>query len=647
MTCIETKLWRIPMTVIYQKPKGIIFIVSILLLLVFFGGCKDDPEYAAAKEARRSGAKALELIVEGGDLQAARKELEKAIRLAGKAGIAQDPAIILSANLQVEQSAELYGQMRDMQSQIAALIRQISSGLISIHNLQVDKAGLEALYAGSDKEIEVLEAMLSDDSEGLSLEAQLVRKDAEIDEIGAQIERLQIARDSAQATATELQQAADEYLRMAEQAEGKEKIKLQRQAYNILLGVSPSGEKLLSSKISWLAVAQEKQDEIDLLQDKFDLIQPGADKLAGAVGDIESQIEAIQNSEQRRDLLTQLRSIDGRTASLQKEIADLVAGMEEAVDVYSAKSDEAVRVLDEAKKTYRKARASDQELIAQLADIYSADCSFRTGSLLAVNGGFYRALAERVDALSGAAGDNRAVRNGLSEIVSISRDNADSDSDAAMEAYDQAAGEYDKLKRLTRGKDEFACAIVKNHILVLVQKASLAKWADDSAIFEEALTTTEDLVETARNCDADFDNSRVAILLARLTAEPEGATVGELPGSLDAMIAQIRPEIEMQFDAFMEMPQDQKDALIAEAVRDMRVQGLSAEQIAAVQEMMETGDKSGFVEFMSRMAAELMQQMAPAMEQVGEEMKAGMEQMGKEMEEAIKNETGSEDEDFE
>ncbi|MFH1616832.1 MAG: hypothetical protein ABIG61_17330 [Planctomycetota bacterium] len=609
---------------------------------ICISGCKDDPSHAAAREARISSAKALEIIANDGDPETARKELEKAMRLASQAGTAKDPAIILTANLLTAQMPELQGELNLIQVQVSEIISTISKELLAIQKILADQAGLSALLAAGDKEVQYLQIMLSDDSERPSINSRIAENNANLEEYYQTIEKLQAELNHAQNKATQLQEKADEALKKAELAQGEEKARLQREAYGIILGISASGEELGESKISWLAAAQEKQDQIELIKDKFELLSAAVKQLTADAEQITDQIDQIQNSDERKKTQSQLEALSSRLTGKQLNIVPLTRDIQEELDNHANKSEEISGIFEEARNTYRKAESSSLELVKQLSAIYSADCLLKMGRFSAGNAKFYAALAERLEVLSVIAKQGETGDNQLSNLARKTRADSDDWANRANEEYNSAVEEYEKLKNLARGKDEFACAIIKNHILALVQRADLAKWQGKSDIFQQAIEEAGSLAEKARQCDANFDKTTAARLLKQLTAPPVQTGEDKLATSnYDAFIAQARLQIEQQFDQFMQMPEEERTALIEMTVQQMEDQGVSTEQIAVVKDALSSGQKEVFVETMTGLMAESMQKMSQGTEQSGQEKEKAFEQMGEQID--SESEQSSED----
>jgi len=579
--------------------KPILLGVIAAMTLICASGCEDDEEHAAVKQARQTSARALEIIRAGGDVETAREELHKALRLSNAAGDAKDPAVLLNADLTLEQARELEKGLDVVEQQITRVIGEISTKVIAIKTLQTEQADLKSLLSAGDTEIATLTNMLLGDSEKPGLKTQLANNEQELQDIQQQIQQLQISVNSDQNNATRLQAQANNLLQQAELAKAEEKIRLQRQAYNILLGRTGPDEQPAKSKIAWLTMAQEKQDQISLLQSRARLIEPKIKRLQNDIAIAEEQIARLQDCDQRRQMASQLEAVQTRITNLQQNIPESTSQLETAKDNYNQQISKIAAGLGDAKKAYSKGKSSEQDLVVHICDLYSADCSYKTALVFANSAKFLQGCSIGLQNLAVIA--DRNVAEELAAIAERFANNAEEQSQKAMENYDIAAKAYDKLQRQgQRRKDKFACTIIKNHILTLCQKADLAWRMGNGQTFDEAISNAQELAEQARNCDADFDQSIVADLLERLIAGPEEAPSPEVTqtppaGNIDA----IKDQLRQQLTEFMQLLPEEKIAALAEMTQSMQAFGATAEQIAAAKEMIEQGQIDALVELMA------------------------------------------------
>jgi len=296
--------------------KSVVLAIVTAGSLICMSSCKDDPEHAEAKTARQSSTKALKIIRTSGDVNAAGKQLQKALRLSDKARPAKESAILLNANLIVERACQRQKQLDKSEKEMTGLIGEISAKLTAVKELQAEQANIDALLASGDAEIKHLTNMLVGAGQKEGLKGQLARGRAELAEFQEQIRQLEAEVDITRTDAARLPRQAADLLRQAALADGEDKIKLQRQAYNILLGKDQAGQDQSAGKTGWLTKMQKKKDEIGILQSQIALIKPGIERLQADIDTAESQIEEIRNSEQRRQMIAQLKSIQAGISQL-------------------------------------------------------------------------------------------------------------------------------------------------------------------------------------------------------------------------------------------------------------------------------------------------------------------------------------------
>ena len=106
-----------------------------------------------------------------------------------------------------------------------------------------------------------------------------------------------------------------------------------------------------------------------------------------------------------------------------------------------------------------------------------------------------------------------------------------------------------------RGReDDFACAVIKNHMLALIAKAQLAEETGENDTADEALAQAQELVEKAVDCDGYFANSATAGLLRQLAPEVVIPVFEELPPERPAEPAAASEEPEREFEEEAEEP---------------------------------------------------------------------------------------------
>lgn len=630
----------------FMPSRSAVAVILVLVLGAGLAGCSDDPEHRAAKQARRSSKKALDIFRADGDFEAARKELKKALALADEAGGARDTAVFINADLTFAEAEAALGPpaagsgVQAQQAELPALADEISAVLAKIRQLKFEQDRLNVAAAVRQAEIDKLTEMLTKDAgQRPSLKSQLAEYQKKLQELETEKQRLQLHVNETEKQADELQRQADVLLRKAEQTSGREKIELQRRAYGLLL--DRSGEQPLPGMPALLAQAQRGRDLISAIDSQLALIKPTISRLNDNIAEVEKRINEMKTSPNARQLDMRLGEIGAKLSRQQQNILKLIRDLKNAKSDYSAGMAQIVDLLVRAGKEYKKVRSGPDVAVSETAKLARADCLYRTALLCAENMGFEERFGTRLAGLAGLA--EKATAQRLNEIADRCRQKADDYGSKAMGHFTDAVEQYEKLSRtLRRRKDEFACSVVKNHTLALIGKVRLARHRrGEDKIAGDCLAQARQLAAEAAKYDRDFANSAAAALLRQEPQEavipPDETPAAGMPGVTSMDIAatkqQIRAQMQAQLQALMALPEQERQnqlALLIQAIRTGDTRGVPAEQLAELEELLRQGNVEEFFKIMEQAALQAIEQMAPMMQQPGGEMQKGFEKMAEE-----------------
>lgn len=635
-----------------------------LVLAISLAGCSDDPEHRAAKQARRSSKKALDIFRADGDFEAARKELKKALALAGEAGGARDTAVFIGADLTFAEAEAALGPpaagsgVQAQRAKLLALADEISATAGKVRKLKFEQDRLNAAAAARQAEINKLTKMLTEGhGQRPSLKSQFAEYQKKLQELETEKQRLRLHVDETEKQADELQRQADLLLRKAEQAPGQEKIELQRRAYGLLLDRNysaklrsaakhESGESAaggLPGMPALLARAQRGRDLISAIDSQLALIKPTISRLNDNIAEVEKRINEMKTSPNAWQLDMRLGEIGAKLSRQRQNILKLIRDLKNAKSDYSAGMAQIVNLLVRAGKEYKKVRPGPGVAVSETAKLARADCSYRTALLCAENMGFEERFGTRLARLRRAGLAEKATTQRLNEIADRCRQKADDYGSKAVGHFTDAVEQYEKLSRtLRRRKDEFACSVVKNHTLALIGKARLAEQLGKDKIAGDCLAQARQLAAEAAEYDRDFANSAAAALLRQEPQEavipPDETPAAGMPGvmgmGIAAMKQQIRAQMQAQLQALMALPEQERQnqlALLIQAIRTGDTRGVPAEQLAELEELLRQGNVEKFFKIMEQAALQAIEQMAPMPSPPRRgEMQKGFEKMAEE-----------------
>jgi hypothetical protein len=498
------------------KSKNLIITFLACICVIFLSGCSDNPQNKAAKQVRQKTKEALDIVDSISSLQMlsieqrrekaielyaeAREKVQSALSEAQRAGVSVDPALLVSGNLAFEQASQMFSSLTDGAKPMIQMVEGISDLLHEITVLLIEKDKLEALLNALEVEVEQVEANISGGGHTVPLKQQLDDKVSEFEQLQKQLDDLTSQLQQTKAVENEIQRRAEEKLRLSELATGSEKLMLEREAYEILQGRKDTVLRNMSVV-----------DRIENVEGRIMAVEPLVAKIESDLNTALGRLDAIENSARRSQLQQQLSDITDAIPQSQEQIDGLRTLLQQAQQIYSESFDEIMALLQLACQDYKKVRGESASLAAkvQLALCYSQAANMSLGSMRLHDGIGLRlesmgASAEGMDVLSETAG-------------AFAEAGADYGGKAA-ENYDEAIKIYDSLNKTSgRVGEEFACDVIKNYLLALHGRISLAENLGDSATADSLQTKVGELMEAAEKFGAVFSKSTTARILSGTT----------------------------------------------------------------------------------------------------------------------------------
>ncbi len=487
-----------------------------LAVLLTLSGCIENPEDKTAREVRSANAKALAVLKAGGDADAVRKELQKALLGGKQAPSAKQTALFIGANLIFDKAEQAQTELVKIRMNIPAILEKISriSAEIRESNLERDRSRM--LLNAGDVQINQLKYMLDGtDEQEPGLRSKLEDLQMRADELFKKKGLMQHQLEEAKTKAAELQQESDKLLQMAEQANQDEKALLQQRAFELLKGGAGSNDQLTPGRIFWLAKAQESLDRISDLENELATITPRIEKLTADIVAAEKRLNDIEGSASRSQMRIRLSDIQTQITDQQHQIKKTLEQLAAVEGNYGKIVNDVVELFGEAGNEYGKISSPTDTLITNIASMASADSFFRIGRYYEEYMKLQSRLVRQLNMLAESAEAEAAGE--LGNAVRKYAGNADKYGNKAAEYYDRAVKIYEKLHRQTgRKKDDFAHSVATNHILVLFAKAHLAEQLDKEDWRSQAIKQANKLAEQAAKSDPDFEQSITGQLLQDL-----------------------------------------------------------------------------------------------------------------------------------
>jgi len=363
--------------------------------------------------------------------------------------------------------------------------------------LQIEKNQLESLMDSSNEQITQLEELIKGGDENIGIEKHLQEAEEKLLVLQEEQDVFIQAEQQAQEQINILQEQADDRLRQSQMATGDRKHQLESEYYRFVM-----------DKKEYLVQAQAALDKVKEFESRIAIVEPLVVKLENDLSEVEQNIEAVETSAKRSELKRQLSDVGTMIEEKASQLTQLVNGIKQRQEEYGKIQEDIGALIDEAINNFGKIRSRRNRDAAalRLADSYYSKALTDSSAM-----GYYRHLSARLRAVS--LGIEELSATNIGSLESKSGQAADDYGNMSMEEYDMAIEEYDKLQNLIGGgKDELACNLTQNYILVLYGKTMLAEQLDKYDLVDETLAKADELMEKAGQCDPDFPVSITARL---------------------------------------------------------------------------------------------------------------------------------------
>ncbi|HIJ71288.1 MAG TPA: hypothetical protein HPP87_07990 [Planctomycetes bacterium] len=478
------------------KSKNLIKCFFVVCIAGFLSaGCSDNPENKAAKQLRQNAQKALDTAAKG-DIEKAARDMQAVLKDAPAAGPAAQPFLLVDADIVFEKAQRKKSELAGVAETAGAALDEISLQAERISRLTFQKERLNHLLDATNREIEQLFGSITGDSQSPGIEEELAAAGEEL----SRLEELKVGfeqqRQAAQDSINAIEQQADRKLREAESAYGDEKLRLAQAGYDLLL-----------TRKSHFLDAQAAADQIRSIESQIEIVKPLIQKLQSDLVSVRKRIDDLKNAAHRQDSKVQLADADRQIEEHAGRIAWLTTDLKKLQQNYSNTVDEAVSLFQKAADRYKKVKAQS---VRKSASASLADCYWRIALARLDGMKFHFSFSSRLNSTAGAL--ESSTSNTLGDVASQYERAGSEYAQKARESFNIATDEYSKLQKRFGGRDEFACNLLKNYMLTLYGKMSLAEFLDEQSVVDEVLTQADELMEKASDCDPAFQSSVTAAL---------------------------------------------------------------------------------------------------------------------------------------
>jgi hypothetical protein len=481
--------------------------------MILVVSCSDNPQNKAAKEVRRKIQEALDIVdsisrIEAESMQQRREEtiklytqartkIKNALSQGQKARINVDPALLVSGNLALEQSNEMWLSLMAGSKPMVETVDAISANVHKMTHLSIEQDKAKALIQSIDVEAKQIQASISGDGENVGLKKQLAAKQAELAQLQMQADSLATQLEEVKKIENEIQRRANEKFRQSEQVTGSAKLELKREGYEIL-----------QTKKDSVLMNMALVDKIEDLESRMSVVDALASEIQEDLNTAEKRLTEIKNSPRKAQIQQRITEASGMIADHNKQVGQLKSALEASIGVYSTSFDEIAELLKQACGDYKKARS---ESTATAAKVRLADSYGQAANMGLLSMRFHDDISLRLADIASSA-ENMSTFNSTADAFT---DAGSGYGAKAAENYDEAIKIYETLSKSSRrlGK-EFECDVMKNYLLALHGRITLAEELGDDTKADELLAVMGELMTKADEFGAVFTKSATARILS-------------------------------------------------------------------------------------------------------------------------------------
>ncbi len=529
------------------------------LSCLWVSGCSDNPDAKAAKEVRNQTAEAVQMSLkeknyEGYD--AAHDKVMASLERNRPQGLTKDAALLASGNLALVKGQQMQAGLSPKTLQLRTSTNKLEKILRSSEKLLIEKERSGMLLAAEDQEIVELQKLLNGDDQTEGLNKQLEQVGAQREKLLSQKTSMQADRERIQAVLDEHQGNADTLMRQAELAKGAARLDLEKQAFAIL-----------QQRKDHYIKAQTLENEMAVLDGKIALVQVRFDGLTQNIQEIQQRIEVIDTSPTRTALKQQMRETEEAVSGNQQRLAGVSDEIATAFAAYRKASDEICAVYEEAFAEFEKIRSEDAKFAAT---VRLADSAHHVALACSMSIRVQKDLSER---LQGLLDTTDPVFVSAMQSLPIQHDIDADYKKKAFAYFDRSIETNEKAllmtARLSRnleqeGKSkiqEAECSLLKSKLLALYGKMQLADLTGEFDIANSTETAMDDLIQRGSELGVCFTQSETMRVITN-----EGLNyLPSLPLNMEVFIEGKKQEL----SAWKRLPVSEQEPVVESNIQEI------------------------------------------------------------------------------
>jgi hypothetical protein len=492
--------------------RSLIYLFGLALVFALLAGCSETPEKKAAREAREQAQKATAVVEDyklesGYDYESAKKEVDKAVSLAAKAGGDADSVYFASGELTTAYASKQQNQISKDQEILAEKMQQCVQLARQLSNYQAQIDTVKMLMGSGEQEAGSLKELLNSEKDGI--EAKLKEAEDKLASLNTKLKSYEQAAQEAKQAADDIRAKADKMLREAELLSGEARIATERKAYELLEGKGDGAE----SVFHYQQVYQNNLDAAQAAEVVINTVKPLIPKLQDDIAYVGQRISELENQDASLDFSGQLALLKDEYEKFEQRLGSKLEEFNNAFETFKNDVAAQTELYEQALSSYAKVKSEGLRENAQLKIAESKK------AIATLNARSYD-FVERIAANASAAASIK-VNDALKEMNDLSSSLSQSAADYAQKAKDMFSEAFEQYQEvIDRYSGDFADVAARSYMAAIYQRMNFEGLSDDlDALKDELIAKVEQIKDISIQADPKFANSKVASLFGEYGIE--------------------------------------------------------------------------------------------------------------------------------
>lgn len=478
-----------------------VWIFSVVLAL-FAGliGCGDNPDSKAAREVRTQTESAIQASLAEKDYHNSRDKVVKALVQKRTAGLTKDSALLASGNLGFAQAQQMQADLSLKRLPLRGSVDEFEKLFRATEGLFVEKNKLEMLLSVGDREIVELTALINGINQKPGLTSQLRRLEKKKRELLSRKSGLEQQQSQLQRALDNQQSQADGFLRQAELEAGDRRLSLEQQAFELL--------KLRKDQYVQL---QAVENQIEILNNNFDLLQSRISGIETDIQDAQGRIKEVESSTTRMALKGQIQEVENSIGEHKQKLMKIASEVNEGYRTYLDLAEQVCGVFKEAMSEFEKVSrgAGYTGVFGQAESAHQAALACQQQIRM------QKYLAERLDSLTDVTDSDDSETSAFAAFVSSIKGNLRIPTDIPTDLktdvfalFDKSVEAYKEAESAAgRLGSEVRCSIAKSKLLALYSKMKLADYLSEYDLANQTETELDQIIQESTELGDCFTQS--------------------------------------------------------------------------------------------------------------------------------------------